>query len=129
MNETLILNLIRHWYEMIDADIKPEEYRDIKKHWIRQLIPKQFTREDFKDEAAVIELIIQNADHYQNKRIKHFDYVEFRNGYAANAPRFTRKCLGIEIRTGNAKWGAEPGKVYFVILLGEKVNRTLELQV
>lgn len=29
---------------------------------------------------------------------------------------------GIEIRTGNPEWGAEPGKLYFVIKHGEIIN-------
>ncbi len=29
---------------------------------------------------------------------------------------------GIEIRTGNPEWGAEPGKMYFVIKHGVKNN-------
>lgn len=28
---------------------------------------------------------------------------------------------GIEIRTGNPDWGAEPGKLYFVILHGNEI--------
>lgn len=28
---------------------------------------------------------------------------------------------GIEIRTGNPEWGAEPGKIYFVILHGKEI--------
>ena len=28
---------------------------------------------------------------------------------------------GIEIRTGNPEWGAEPGKLYFVILHGKQI--------
>lgn len=29
---------------------------------------------------------------------------------------------GIEIRTGNPEWGAEPGKLYFVIKHGKRIN-------
>ena len=29
---------------------------------------------------------------------------------------------GIEIRTGNPDWGAEPDKLYFVIKHGEKIG-------
>jgi len=51
-----------------------------------------------------------------------FDAVNARNGYAKNCPEWLRKCMTITIDFGREEWGAEPGKKYFVIKLGEELT-------
>ena len=50
---------------------------------------------------------------------KTYDKVIFRNGYATNAPQFTIKLKSITQGAGKSEWGAEEGKRYFVLSLGE----------
>jgi len=108
--KVLHLTLKKKWFDMIDSGEKTEEYRTIKRHWIARLIENSEYLQDLED----IELI-------EISFIK-FDAVEFVNGYSLNAPRFTIKCDSIYISDGRPEWGAEPGKKYFVIKLGEKIK-------
>ena len=58
---------------------------------------------------------------YWQKRLdgKEFDTVTFTYGYTKR--RMTCKCNGIRKDTGNPKWGAVSGVVYYVISLGERI--------
>lgn len=94
----LKLTLNRKWFEMIFCNIKKEEYREIKKHWNSRLLDKESG--EFRD----------------------YTHVEFTNGYSSDSPKMVVECLGIEIGTGNAYWGAEEGVEYYVIKLGEIVE-------
>lgn len=90
---------------MILSGEKPEEYREIKTHW--------------KDRLTTLSRKYNNW----HERIKKFDQVEFTNGYSPSSLKATFECKGIEIRTGNPNWGAEPDKNYFVIKLGKEISR------
>lgn len=35
---------------------------------------------------------------------KHFDLVEFTNGYSKTSPQITMQCKGIEVGTGKVEW-------------------------
>lgn len=54
---------------------------------------------------------------------KHFDLVEFTNGYSKTSPQITMECKGIEVGTGKVEWGAVENTQYFVIKLGREVGR------
>ena len=45
--------------------------------------------------------------------------INFKNGYSKNAACFIVELKRIEIREGKEEWGAEKGKKYFVLKLGE----------
>ena len=92
----LHLTLKRKWFEMILRGEKPEEYREIKWHWIQRLT-------------------------FDMIKHKSFDIVRFRNGYDKDAPTFDIEFRGIEIREGNPEWGAAPSMKYFVIRLGKLI--------
>lgn len=102
----LHLNLKKKWFDMIDAGIKTEEYREDKYYWWQRLA-------DFTETPAEIGNIIVT--------FKFFDAVVFKNGYAKGAPEMKFKVQSISLGTGNYKWGAEPGKKYFVIKLGDRI--------
>lgn len=103
---TLHLTIKKQWFDMIRSGEKLEEYRDKADYWISRLC-------DF-DKC----LKSNSYDHF-----KDFDTVQFYNGWACSTkyPNFKIQCKGIEIREGRPEWGAEPGKKYFVIKLGEKI--------
>lgn len=100
--KTLKLTLNKQWFDMIEKGIKTEEYREIKDYWI-----KRFKETSPKRLAA----------------FKHFDLVEFTNGYNKKSPQVTMECKGIEIGVGRGEWGAIEDTQYFVILLGNEVSR------
>lgn len=98
---------------MIEYGGKKEEYRNATKYWQTRL-------------------------HNWDKRITPFcaPVVEFRRGYAHNAPRMAFWCLGLETATGmkpyayvdgacgksrHPSWG-EPSTPHFYIRLGGRVE-------
>lgn len=94
----LHLTLKKKWFDMIESGEKKEEYREIKDYWKSRLccgFPSLYSEIDF-------------------------DVVSFRNGYTKDAPVINLKWEGMDVREGRPEWGAEVGKKYFVIKLGEK---------
>ena len=89
---TLHLTLKKKWFDMILLENKKEEYREIKPYWANRICAKKYK------------------------------YITFRNGYARNAPQFTIELKSITPSTGKPEWGAEEGKTYFVLLLGNIIN-------
>lgn len=84
---------------MILSGEKKEEYRDIKKFYHSRFIN--------------VDPVTYEGEY------KEFDTVTFTNGYRPDSPRFEIEFKGIGVGLGLSKWGAEPGKKYFVIKLGE----------
>lgn len=74
----LRLTLHRHWFDMIASGRKTCEYREVKPYWISRL-------------------------YEPGKGFRKFDAIQFRNGYAKDAPfmevewRFTRERRGLFI--------------------------------
>lgn len=100
--KTLKLTLNKQWFDLIEKGIKTEEYREIKDYWVKRFKEMSLTRfEPFK----------------------HFDYVEFTNGYNSKSPKIILECKGIEVGIGNPDWGAIENTKYFVIKLGCEVSR------
>ena len=123
MSKTLKLTLKKKWFDLLKSGEKIEEYREVKKHWIKQLVTNRFTAKDYKNENEIIGLILQNKEHYIKNRTTHFDFVEFRNGYSKTSPQITMECKEIEIGNGKVEWGAIEGEQYFIIKLGREVGR------
>ena len=127
--KNLTLPLKKKWFEMTKSGIKTEDYREINDYWVKRLLT--FTDEP---EVSVIDELICDLSNPQRKHanldecmcyfgitFKKFDFNVMTLGY----PKLTDserilmlKHNGIEIRTGNAEWGAEPNKLYFVIKHG-----------
>lgn len=109
MNETkqpriLRLTLKRKWFIMILRGIKREEYRENKAYWQKRL---GYIADD--------DLPFGGPSFYN------FDFVEFRNGYATDAPTMLVECKGIAFGTGRSDWGGDDTEK-FVISLGEIVS-------
>lgn len=95
--KVLHLTLKKKWFDMIESGEKKEEYREIKPYWIKRL----------------------KYDFWPGRQ---FDIIRFKNGYGKNSPEMEVYLINIQIGKGKTEWGAEPGKDYFVIKLGEKIN-------
>ena len=101
------------WFDMIASGKKHEEYRLTTDYWRKRL---------------------HNWD--RRYRPQMTPVVEFRHGYAKDAPRMAFWCLGCETVSGlmpyayvtptsgkrlHPEWG-EPTEPHFVILLGDRVT-------
>ena len=97
MLECLDLVLKYKYYDMIEAGIKPEEYREKKPYWTKRII-RSFSKSCF---------------------FRKFNRVRFHRGYTSTT--MTYAVREVVISTGNPDWGAEPGKLYYVIRLGKRL--------
>ena len=97
---TLHLILKRKWYDMIASGEKKEEYREITPYYIERLNSW---------------LLINKG----SRPLYHYDNICFHRGYTKTTMTFSIN--GILIGPGKPGWGAEPGKKYFIIKLGEQI--------
>ena len=91
---------------MTKSGEKMEEYRDITLYWVSRLCNSHPSciGGEFMDEHYV-----------KAYTFKSFTKAELRNGYGKKVPRHYKIIESITIGTGRPEWGAEPGKLYFVI--------------
>jgi hypothetical protein len=89
----LHLTLKAKWFDMIASGEKKEEYREIRPYWDKRLCGKEYA------------------------------YILFRNGYSKNARSMLVHCYWIDAGSGFEIWGAESGKHYYVLRLGEIIER------
>lgn len=108
--KTLKLVLKRKWFDMIASGEKKEEYREIKSYWGTRLT----------DLPGGLYLF-SYREGYKRVPFKHYDTVTFYLGYAKDRPSMTFKIDSISIGEGKPEWGAELGKEYFVIKIGERI--------
>lgn len=121
----LILSLKRKWFDMTAAGIKTEDYREITRYWCKRLL-------EGEDEDTISDIIkmCQNnkeevlSQEYWRPKFKKFNVNTMTLGYPSinDESRILRfKHAGIEIRTGNPEWGAEPNELYYVIKHGARI--------
>jgi hypothetical protein len=124
--KTLKLVLKKQWYDMIASGEKNEEYREITDHYKTLLCRK------FKIDPALVDghhhscLYKKDCSYCMSRPDRpifqrYYDGVTFYLGYATDRPEMTFKMKGIYIGEGKPEWGAEPGKKYFVIKLGDRL--------
>ncbi len=129
----LQLPLTRQWFEMTEAGIKPEDYRLPTAYWCNRfllyegkIMPKSFWKEVLLDDCFKSEA--ENLLYFIRKNIISFQKFTtniMTLGYPSKTDesRILRyEHAGIEIRTGNSAWGAEPNKLYFVIKHGKRIK-------
>jgi hypothetical protein len=113
MSRVLFLTIKKQWFDMV-GNGKPEEYREFNDFWIKRLCDYH----PGKVGGYCFDLHKNGCYTF-----KEWDQVLFANGgHFGNVPKKLFKWEGMELRTGNPEWGAEPGKKYFVIKLGEKIE-------
>ena len=126
---TLTLPLKRKWFDMIKSGDKKEEYREMSLYWKCRFMPNY---NDYDLEHLIAHNSLHNdcyervTEELENQNIlKHFDRLVFTLGYPkANDTerRIVFKNPKIRLGTGRPEWGAEPGKHYFVITFGDRVE-------
>lgn len=128
----LQLSLKTKWFEMTKAGIKTEDYREINQYWFNRLVFKKemvikYLQLDIEDKeyfSIQLQNIVKNDLYKKMIAFKPFSTNTMTLGYPKSTD--TERILklehkGIEIRTGNPEWGAEPNKLYFVILHGKQI--------
>ena len=121
--ENLNITIKKQWFEMIELGIKTEEYRELKPYYFSRLLQcykdlKTKNSKIFCKKANCIRCITES----DGGEFINFKFVTFKNGYSKNSPSLKFEIENIKIATGNVSWGAEPGKLYFVIKLVKLIN-------
>ena len=110
---SLELVLKAEYYDLIDKGIKLDEYRDITPFWRKRICQYQCV-------CKMKDVCKANINcHDAGVWCKH-SIVTFHRGYTKTKMRF--KIEHVFVGFGNPEWGAEPGKKYFVIKLGERLS-------
>lgn len=113
--KTLTLPLKRKWFETIRDGVKLEEYREMSDYWKKRLFSnKVFCK-------GVCEIC--NVKNCPKEIFSSYERLIFTLGYPKaddTSRRFEFKNPKIRIGTGRPEWGAEPGKMYFVITWEKK---------
>lgn len=132
----LQLSLIRKWLDMTATGIKTEDYREITPYWCSRLLlfngkemPQSWWEfgyflgghlKRYRHHSYILDLDF----HFKAVTFKPFTTNTITLGYpkSGDTDHIRRyKHAGIELREGNPEWGAEPGKIYFVIKHGEQI--------
>lgn len=142
IKKTLTLSLKTKWFEMTKSGIKTEDYRELTPYWVRRLL----NLNHFDIEMAINSFELGLIAKEKRNDINYFGreliykmnqhptfYLFYRKfntntmtlGYPKSGDKEITLILehkGIEIRTGNPEWGAEEGKLYFVIKHGKIIE-------
>jgi hypothetical protein len=114
------------WYLMIESGEKPEEYREIKEHWIRRLV---WIHDYIDDPCVFSEFVNELREPFGYTReelfkeycaeFAYYSHVRFRYGYTKRTMLF--KLNSISIGKGNPALGA-PNHEVFILKLGERIK-------
>ena len=122
--KNLQLSLKTKWFEMTKSGVKTEDYRDLTPYWAKRFMLYN-EKEETKDFWETLCGLYSNGHSFgvfkDNLKPKKFENNIMTLGYPKgnDLERILKlEHKGIEIRTGNPDWGAEEGKLYFVILHG-----------
>ena len=130
-NITLHLVLKRKWWNMIASGKKTEEYRVFTPFYIKRLCDNPcFNKQGKIIERKVINkwtldacekrgIDLKTAWEGGNMIPKDYSLVIFHLGYTNKTTTYRIKA--ISVGEGLIEWGAESGKEYFIIKLGERV--------
>ena len=107
--KVLTLTVSKQWFDMIVADKKTEEYREIKPYWVARLFQNNSNIVDMKYLASGLagrtDLLKKYID-AQRIVLKQYTHVLFINGYRKDSPRIEKEIESIGI--GKPKKGLCP---------------------
>jgi hypothetical protein len=115
--KNLQLSLKTKWFNLTKQKIKPEDYREINEYWCKRLLNPYYLSARWE--------IIKGRLAMPNNFFKPFTQNTMTLGYPKKTD--TERILilehkGITIDYGKPEWGAEEGKLYFVIKHGEVIK-------
>ena len=124
MSKNLQMSLKTKWFEMTKSGEKTEDYREINEYWFKRLVyhwKEHFlSRKMSQPTQQNIEFILNSGCFGFND----FDSNIMTLGYPRKDDKeriIKFEHTGIEISEGREEWGAEKGKLYFVIKHGRKL--------
>ena len=107
----LTLTISKQWFDMIAADKKNEEYREVKPYWVARLFQDNSNIVDVRHLALALagrtDLLKKYID-AQRIVLKQYTHVLFINGYRKDSPRIEKEIESIAI--GKPKKGLCPDK-------------------
>lgn len=112
----LTLPIKKKWFDMIASGEKKEEYREIKPYY------------DSRFMNAFGFLLVGGQMVYGDAAPKEIRKpwpvpIVFRNGYSEESPEIICKCT-LHFGKGKPEWGAEPGKLYYVLKIQANRERS-----
>lgn len=113
--KVLYLPLKKEWFDLIKSGIKKEEYREVNEYWGKRLVDEESMIRDFNSPNFDASILCRDL---LMKHVRHFDSVVFTLGYPTTDDterRIVFKNPKIRIGEGKPEWGAEEGKIYYVI--------------
>lgn len=116
----LTLPIQKRWFDMILSGEKKEEYRDIKEYYETRFqnlfgaitIHPLYPPDNFLDRSEFE--LLQGGAVPEEIRKDSVQEIIFRNGYSKNSKAIKARCR-LRIGKGRPKWGASPGKQYYVL--------------
>ena len=109
--KVLTLTVSKQWFDMIVANEKTEEYREIKPYWVARLFQNNSNIVDVQNLASALagrtDLLKKYID-AQRIVLKQYTHVLFINGYRKDSPRIEKEIESITI--GKPKKGLRPDK-------------------
>ena len=107
--KVLTLTVSKKWFDMIVANEKTEEYREIKPYWVARLLQNNSNIVDVRHLALALtgrtDLLKKYID-AQRIVLKQYTHVLFINGYRKDSPRIEKEIESIGI--GKPKKGLCP---------------------
>ena len=107
--KVLTLTVSKQWFDMIVANEKTEEYREIKPYWVARLLQNNSNIVDVRHLALALtgrtDLLKKYID-AQRIVLKQYTHVLFINGYRKDSPRIEKEIESIGI--GKPKKGLCP---------------------
>lgn len=122
--KNLQLSLKTKWFRMTQAGIKTEDYRETTPYWYSRLCLYDGQEKSQRWWKQYFD-IYYSIDEISRTSFKSFDQNIMTLGYpkSTDLSRILKlEHKGIEIREGNPEWGAEVGKLYFVIKHGQIIK-------
>ena len=125
---TLHLILKSQWYDMIDAGIKTEEYREIKPYWEKRLLDYKAISDHVDKNFKVMMYKLFNGNDYPaladppHQFPRGYKQVVLRRGYHRDTPSMTFVIKEICFGKGRPEWGAPKDKDVFIIKLGNRIE-------
>lgn len=124
--QKLQLSLKTQWFNLTKEGVKTEDYREINEYYFKRL----FRTKEYEEIGEAINGMkqgksVESVGEWHLYFLKPFTHNVMALGYPSKTDTsriITFEHAGIEIRTGNQLWGAEPDKLYFVIKHGKQIS-------
>lgn len=132
-SKNLQMSLKTKWFKMTKSGMKTEDYREITPYWAKRLLWIHEPMDKYLLEV-LCDVLSDTDDKYTVQQILKFcnsEFAYFKHnimtlGYPSKDDKeriLTLEHKGIEIREGREEWGAEKGKLYFVIKHGKRIEQ------